>query len=73
MGKPVKIIDLARNMIRLAGFIPKKLKFRLWLKTREKLNEELLNNGSKIPTGHNKIITQEIQDEFETFILTLMN
>jgi FlaA1/EpsC-like NDP-sugar epimerase len=45
------------------------------LKTREKLNEELLNNGSKIiPTGHNKImITQEIQDEFETFILTLMN
>jgi hypothetical protein len=27
-----------------------------------------------MPTGHNKIMmTQEIQDEFETFILTLMN
>jgi hypothetical protein len=39
-----------------------------------RINEELLNNASKIiPTGHNKIITQEIQDEFETFILTLMN
>jgi FlaA1/EpsC-like NDP-sugar epimerase len=40
MGKPVKIIDLARNMIRLAGFIPIK-KFSCGLKTREKLHEEL--------------------------------
>lgn len=39
------------------------------LKRGEKLHEELLNNTSKIMlTGHNKImITQEIQEEFETF------
>jgi FlaA1/EpsC-like NDP-sugar epimerase len=44
------------------------------LRPGEKLNEELLNNASKNNTGHNKIMmNQEIQDEFETFILTLMN
>jgi FlaA1/EpsC-like NDP-sugar epimerase len=77
MGKPVKIIDLARNMIRLAGFIPdKEIEIQVvGLRPGEELHEELLNNASKIiPTGHNKIMmTQEIQDEFETFILTLMN
>jgi FlaA1/EpsC-like NDP-sugar epimerase len=31
MGKPVKIIDLARKMIKLAGFVPERdIKYRLW-------------------------------------------
>ncbi|WP_369754068.1 SDR family NAD(P)-dependent oxidoreductase [Flavobacterium sp. WC2409] len=70
MGKPVKIIDLAKKMIKLAGFIPDKdimIKV-VGLRPGEKLYEELLNDTSKtIPTYHNKImIAEEIQDEYET-------
>ena len=69
MGKPVKIIDLAKKMIKLAGFVPDKdimIKV-VGLRPGEKLYEELLNDTSKtIPTYHNKImIAEEIQDEYE--------
>jgi FlaA1/EpsC-like NDP-sugar epimerase len=68
MGKPVKIIDLARKMIKLAGFIPEvdvKIKI-VGLRPGEKLYEELLNDSSKtLPTHHDKImIAQEITDEY---------
>lgn len=70
MGKPVRIIDLARKMIKLAGFIPdKEIKIQIvGLRPGEKLFEELLNDTSKtLPTYHNKImIAEEIQDEYET-------
>lgn len=69
MGKPVKIIDLAKKMIKLAGFIPEKdIKIEIvGLRPGEKLYEELLNDTSKtIPTHHAKImIAEEIQEEFE--------
>jgi FlaA1/EpsC-like NDP-sugar epimerase len=69
MGKPVKIYDLARKMIKLAGFIPDldiEIKI-VGLRPGEKLYEELLNDNSKtLPTHHEKImIAQELQDEFE--------
>lgn len=75
MGKPVKIIDLARKMIKLAGFIPDKdipIKI-VGLRPGEKLYEELLNDTSKtIPTYHEKImIAEEIQDEFENLHLEI--
>ena len=69
MGKPIKIIDLARKMIKLAGFIPDKdIKIDIiGLRPGEKLYEELLNNTSNsVATHHSKImIAQEIQEEFE--------
>lgn len=68
MGKPVKIIDLALKMIKLAGFLPEvdiKIKV-VGLRPGEKLYEELLNDTSKTkPTYHEKImIAEEIVEEY---------
>jgi FlaA1/EpsC-like NDP-sugar epimerase len=58
MGEPVKIVDLARKMIKLAGLIPDvdiKIVFT-GLRPGEKLYEELLNKEeASIPTHHEKI------------------
>jgi FlaA1/EpsC-like NDP-sugar epimerase len=68
MGKPVKIIDLAKKMIRLAGYIPDKdIKIKIvGLRPGEKLYEELLNDSAKnLATHHEKItIAVEVCDEF---------
>lgn len=59
MGEPVKIIDLAKKMILLAGLIPEidiKIKI-IGLRPGEKLYEELLNdNSKKAPTHNSKIM-----------------
>src|SRR5690606_30650214 len=69
MGKPVKIIDLAHKMIKLAGFVPDKdIQIKtIGLRPGEKLYEELLNDSAKtLPTHHEKImIAQEFCDEFK--------
>lgn len=59
MGEPVKILDLAKRMIKLSGYIPDvdiAIKF-IGLRPGEKLYEELLsNNSTTIPTHHEKIM-----------------
>ena len=60
MGKPIKIADLARDLIRLSGFEPDvdiKIEF-IGLRPGEKLFEELITEGEGIvPTTHEKIMT----------------
>jgi FlaA1/EpsC-like NDP-sugar epimerase len=67
MGQPVKILDLARNMIRLAGYTPEK-DIRIvftGLRPGEKLYEELLNQKeTTIPTANEKIMVARVR-EFE--------
>jgi len=63
MGKSVKIIDLAKNMIRLAGFkVGKDIQIIFTgLRPGEKLYEELLNNGENtLPTYHSKIMKASV-------------
>ena len=58
MGKPVKIIDLANKMIKLAGYNPdNEIEIKLiGIRPGEKLSEELIDHGEKIlPTIHKKI------------------
>ena len=58
MGRPVKIADLARNMIRLAGLVPERdvgIAY-IGLRPGEKLHEELLIEGEGIvDTPYQKI------------------
>ncbi len=72
MGKPVKIIDLAKKMIQLAGYEPdKEIEIKIiGLRPGEKLFEELLNDTSKtLPTHHEKImIAQEEEEDFTQII-----
>ncbi len=67
MGKPVKILDLARNMVRLAGYTPEKdiqIVFT-GLRPGEKLYEELLNQKeTTLPTSNEKIMVARVR-EFE--------
>lgn len=69
MGAPVKIIDLAKKMIKLAGYTPdKEVKIKVTgLRPGEKLYEELLNDSSKtLPTHHEKImIAEELHCNFD--------
>ncbi|MFT5753318.1 MAG: FlaA1/EpsC-like NDP-sugar epimerase [Flavobacterium sp.] len=72
MGKPVKIIDLARKMIQLAGYkADKEIKIKIiGLRPGEKLYEELLNDTSKtLPTHHEKImIAQDVEEDYYQII-----
>jgi FlaA1/EpsC-like NDP-sugar epimerase len=59
MGEPIRIVDLARDMIRLSGFSEDDIKIAFTgLRRGEKLNEELLaDNEHTLATGHPKVRT----------------
>lgn len=65
MGKPVRILDLARNMIRLAGYTPDKEIAIVFtgLRPGEKLYEELLNQKeTTLPTANEKIMVARVRE-----------
>jgi len=80
MGKPVKILDLAKKMIKLSGLTYGKdiqISFT-GLRPGEKLFEELLNNKENtIPTYHPKIMIAKVneykQEEVMPKIMELLN
>ncbi|HAE66473.1 MULTISPECIES: polysaccharide biosynthesis protein [Sphingobacterium] len=65
MGKSVKIVELAKKMIRLSGFKPNEdieIKFT-GLRPGEKLYEELLNDlENTLPTHHEKIMIAKVRE-----------
>lgn len=62
MGKPVRIVDLARRMIDLSGAKDVKIKF-IGLRDGEKLYEEVLNKEeTTLPTDNPKIKIATVRD-----------
>jgi FlaA1/EpsC-like NDP-sugar epimerase len=57
MGEPVRIVDLAREMIRLSGFSESEVRISFTgLRAGEKLYEEVLADGERtLPTPHPKL------------------
>jgi len=65
MGESVKIADMARRMIKLAGFVPDKdvMIEYTGLRPGEKLYEEVLaTNENTIPTGHSRIRIAKVRE-----------
>lgn len=65
MGTPIKISDLAKRMIHLAGYeVDRDIKIEYTgLRPGEKLYEEVLaNKENTLPTSHNRIFVAKVRD-----------
>jgi FlaA1/EpsC-like NDP-sugar epimerase len=67
MGTPIKIVDMARDLIRRSGFKPDvdiEIKF-IGLRPGEKLHEELVTEGEGIvPSAHEKIFVLKGENNY---------
>lgn len=68
MGEPVKIVDLAKDMIRLSGFSEDDIRIEFTgLRPGEKLYEELLaNDETTVQTPHPKLRIAKLSDSMST-------
>jgi nucleoside-diphosphate-sugar epimerase len=83
MGEPVKIVDLAKRMIMLAGLIPEKdIKINFTgLRAGEKLYEELFKNSEALQTTHHpkimvakkSILDENFKDNLNNLIESILN
>jgi FlaA1/EpsC-like NDP-sugar epimerase len=73
MGEPVRIVDLARDMIRLSGFTENEIRIvYTGLRPGEKLYEELLAaSESTLPTPHPKLRVAQAQHENAAWLAEL--
>ncbi len=71
MGEPIRIVDLAKDLIRLNGYEPERdipIQY-IGLRPGEKLYEELITEGEGIvPTEHEKILTLKAESCEQLFL-----
>ncbi len=74
MGEPVKIVDLARQLIQLSGFTGDEIRIEFsGLRPGEKLYEELLaDNEHTLPTPHPKLRIAKARAVDEAWLMELL-
>src|SRR5690606_2132877 len=74
MGEPVRIVDLAKDMIKLSGLEEDEISILFTgLRPGEKLYEELLADGERtLPTPHPKLRIAMARSVDKDWVLTLM-